>query len=235
MQKTLYGLIELQEVDNRLDELREERGDLPLIVDDLQAKLLDKKKEFENCSSELKQSKVKQRELESVIVESKAKLDKYEEQLYQVKTNKEYDAITLETESAKKQVDEGKDELNNISQLMIGLEEKIELLDGEISKLESEHEENSIELDAKLTSTAEEENLLKQERDIIINKTNSDIVKTYEMVRNARSGQGLAKIEGGVCGGCYSYIPPQKAVEVKKMKKIYTCEFCGRILVCENS
>ena len=41
MQKTTYALIELQEVDYRLDELMEERGDLPLIVEDLKSKLDD--------------------------------------------------------------------------------------------------------------------------------------------------------------------------------------------------
>ena len=39
MQKTLHALLELQEVDNRLDDLMEERGDLPHIVGELEIKL----------------------------------------------------------------------------------------------------------------------------------------------------------------------------------------------------
>ena len=104
MQKTLYSLIELQEVDKRLDELMEERGDLPLIVEELQAKVDQKKEDFDLRKNELKESKVRQRELELEMVETKEKLAKYEEQLYQVKTNKEYDAITTETETAKEEI-----------------------------------------------------------------------------------------------------------------------------------
>ena len=85
MQKTLYSLIELQEVDTRLDELMEERGDLPLIVDELQAKLDVKNGELKRRKEELKSSKVRQRELELLLDELKEKLAKYEEQLYQVK------------------------------------------------------------------------------------------------------------------------------------------------------
>lgn len=231
MQKTLYGLIELQEVDNRLDELMEERGDLPLIVNDLKDKLESKQNELKTINDSLKSSKVEQRELELAIEESKAKLDKYEEQLYQVKTNKEYDAITLETESAKNQLDESESKVLELVEKLEELEEQSREIEAELEKLEGELEENERELEKKMNATAEEENLLKQERDIILSKASPEVIKNYEMVRNARGGQGIARISNGTCGGCYSYIPPQKIVEIKKMKKIYTCEFCGRILV----
>lgn len=231
MQKTLYGLLELQEVDNRLDELKEEKGDLPLIVEDLESKLKAKNKELEEVKKKLKETKLRQRELELLIDEYKAKLSKYEDQLYQVKTNKEYDAITQETETVQTKLSESKQEQDQAEEAIIDLDEKTVTLESEIAKLENELEENQVELNAKLNETAEEENLLKHEREIILNKANPDIIRTYERVRNARDGQGIAKIEGNVCGGCFSFIPPQKIVEVKKMQKIYTCEFCGRILV----
>ncbi|HID40249.1 MAG TPA: hypothetical protein EYP36_12150 [Calditrichaeota bacterium] len=235
MQKVLYGLIELQELDNRLDELMDERGDLPLIVDDLTNKLDEKKHNLDEYNTQLKDSKLRVRELELQIADSKEKLEKYEEQLYQVKTNKEYDAITAETDTAKAQLERDETELLEITKNIEDLNEKITELEEEIEKLEAELEENSVELKAKLAATAEEENLLKQEREIILSKANPEIIKTYEMVRKARSGQGIARIENGTCGGCYSYIPPQKVVEIKKMEKIYTCEFCGRILVWYES
>jgi uncharacterized protein len=235
LQKILYGLIELQEVDRRLDELKEERGDLPLIVEELNKKLAEKRSQLEHDQSSLKTYKLRQRELELKINESKVRMEKYEEQLYQVKTNREYDAITLETETVKKQLDEEQAELQTLKENIQGLEAKISETEVEVEKLEGELEENNIELQVKLNETSEEENLLKQEREIIISKTSPHIVKQYEMVRRARSGQGIAKVEGNTCGGCYSFIPPQKIVEVKKMKEIFTCEFCGRILVWDES
>jgi len=235
LQQILYGLIELQEVDKRLDELRAERGDLPLIVEELKAKLDEKKTESEKCTRKIKEAKIKQRELELSIEELKVKYDKYEEQLYQVKTNREYDAITLETETVKHQLDEAKKEIKNTLVIIVENESKQKEIDEELKKLNEEYEDNTVELDTKMNETAEEENLLQQEREIIIKKSRPDIIKTYELVRKARSGQGISKIQGNVCGGCFSYIPPQKIVEVKKMKEIYTCEFCGRILVWNQS
>jgi len=85
VQKTLYALIELQEVDNRLDELMEERGDLPLLVEELTQKRDKKKTELQDLKKELKESKIKRNELELSVEEAGVKLKKYEEQLYQVR------------------------------------------------------------------------------------------------------------------------------------------------------
>lgn len=234
MQKTLYSLIELQEVDRRLDELMEERGDLPLIVDELSAKLGAKNDAAQKIKDDLKNARVRQRELELSIDEAKEKLGKYEEQLYQVKTNKEYDAITTETDAVKEQIGLDEDELIELGEKITAFEEQLESLDEEISKLSEELETNQVELQQTLNATAEEENLLMHEREIIINKSSPDIIKSYELVRSARDGQGIAPVAGNNCGGCFSFIPPQKIVEIKKMKKIYTCEYCGRILVWDK-
>ena len=73
MQKTLYALLELQEVDNRLDELEEERGDLPQIVEELKSKIGQKQTELSEVIEGLKDSKVKERELELTINEARQK------------------------------------------------------------------------------------------------------------------------------------------------------------------
>jgi len=184
---------------------------------------------------ELKESKIKRNELELSVEEAGVKLKKYEEQLYQVKTNKEYDAITAETESVN-------EELKSNEDLILELDEKIEQIeqtasqsDEELVKLESELEANTSDLNARMSETAEEENMLRQERQIIVQKLSAQVVKSYEMVRKARDGSGIARVADASCGGCYSYIPPQKIVEIKKMQKLYTCEFCGRILVWDES
>lgn len=234
MQKTVYALIELQEVDHRLDELRDERGDLPLIVDDLENKFKMKSEELKKKKKSLQDSKMRQRELELNLDEAKEKLNKFEEQLYQVKTNKEYDAITTQTEVVKQEVEASENELLLLDENISTLSESLSELEREVGEIDSELSENKVELEQKLRATADEENLLKHERKIILDNTDHAWIKTYEMVRDARNGQGIAKVVGNVCGGCHAFIPPQKIVEVKKMKKIYTCETCGRILVWQE-
>ncbi|MCB0283119.1 MAG: hypothetical protein H6627_01265 [Calditrichae bacterium] len=231
MQKSLYALIELQEVDNRLDELMEERGDLPGIVEELEEKLSQKKAKFSNIDQEIKNSKVQIKELENKITEATEKLAKYNDQLYQVKTNREYDAITNEIEAVRLEQQENEEAAAKLSESLEDLVAAQGEFESEISKIEEELSENKVELDARLAETAEEENELKKERESIIKKFKPNILSSYETIRNARDGKGIAPVVNGNCGGCYSYIPPQKIVEIRKMSKIYECEFCGRILV----
>jgi predicted nucleic acid-binding Zn-ribbon protein len=235
VQKTLFALLELQEVDNRLDELMDERGDLPVIVDELKTKLKTKKRDLGLFKNQLTELKKQNAELQKVISESQSKMKKYEEQLYLVKTNKEYDAITSETEQARKHMETGKKSLESVNSKIEDVSEKILMLTEEIKNMDQELESNSIELESKMQTTQEEENMLMQERKIVLGKLLPQVVKQYELVRKARNGQGIALVQNNVCGGCYSYIPPQKIAEVRKMKEIHTCEACGRILVWDTN
>jgi predicted nucleic acid-binding Zn-ribbon protein len=231
VQKTLHALIELQVLDNRLDELLEERGDLPSIVNDFEEKLKIQKTSLEEIEEEIKTSKLRIKEIDLFEKESKDKLDKYNEQLYQVKTNREYDAITVEIESVQQTQKEYESELVSLKSSNEEKEETITQLEAEVAKISEELSENKIELDSSLEETAGEESSLNKKRDKILKNLSKNVYKTYEKIRKARNGKGIANVENGTCGGCFSYIPPQKVVEVRKMKKIYECEFCGRILV----
>ena len=76
---------------------------------------------------------------------------------------------------------------------------------------------------------------LNKNRTKILKNVSKHVLNTYETIRGAREGRGIAVVVNGNCGGCFSYIPPQKVVEVRKMKQIYECEACGRILVWSES
>jgi uncharacterized protein len=231
VQKTLHALIELQELDNRLDELLDERGDLPRIVNEFEEKLSAKKEEVEKLEAEIKSSKLRIKEIELFGAESKEKLEKYNDQLYQVKTNREYDAITIEIESVQKTKKDYDSELISLTSSLKAKEGTLSDLESEIAKISEELSENKVELDASLEETAEEENSLNKKRKKLLGNLSRHVYNSYENIRKARNGKGIATIDNGTCKGCFSYIPPQKVVEVRKMKKIHECESCGRILV----
>jgi uncharacterized protein len=231
VQKLFHALIELQEVDNRLDELMDDRGDLPTIVTDLEEKLAKAKNKLESYEQEIKSSKLRIKEVELLLNEAQEKLDKYNNQLYQVKTNKEYDAITTEIETVQESQKQYDNEVKSISSQIDEKMAAISDLEGQVASIEKDLAENRVELDASLEETAEEEQDLNNNRAKIIKNISQNVLKTYEKVRNAREGKGIAILKNGNCGGCFSYIPPQKIVEVRKMKKIFECEACGRILI----
>jgi predicted nucleic acid-binding Zn-ribbon protein len=155
--------------------------------------------------------------------------------LYQVKTNKEYDAISNETEKVKQTIDELEKTFLTVDDKIENMTSSNETMKKELVELKKDFEESSSELNAKINASSEEENILSQERDIVEKKLTQQQLSAYERIREAKKGMAVASCNGGVCSGCYSFVPPQKVVEIRNVKKLYYCESCGRIMVWDKN
>ena len=162
-------------------------------------------------------------------------MKKYEAQLYQVKTNKEYDAIANETENVKKKIDEFESNIIEAVEKIENFTKSNDEIESEIEKLTTDYDENNVALQEKISTSSEEENLLMHEKEIVEKKLTTQQIKSYHRIRSAKKGKAVASCNRGVCSGCFSFIPPQKIVEIRSMKRIYHCESCGRILVWDNN
>ncbi len=56
------------------------------------------------------------------------------------------------------------------------------------------------------------------------------LLKRYEDIRARAGGVGVARIEGGDCGGCHMTLPSSVVKVVKEAQQTQTCENCGRLL-----
>jgi predicted nucleic acid-binding Zn-ribbon protein len=95
--KTLY---ELQILDDQLDDLEELRGDLPHTVENLEMKINSLKDDTEEKEVRRRESLEKREENEEEIEKLRANQKKFKAQLYQVRNNKEYDALTKEIDNS---------------------------------------------------------------------------------------------------------------------------------------
>ena len=227
----LMKLVELQEIDARLLELESFKGDLPEQVGKLRNRLSEINQDLAKTKTELENATKQKRTIESDIKTFTEKLNKYQEQIYSVKTNKEYDAITVEIETIENKIDET--ELSGVELL-----EKEETYNKEVALFEeklSEHEKHlakrETELKEKLDQTETEEQFLLSKRNDIKKLVKPRIFASYERIRKGRDGIAIAVIENYNCTGCYTTLPAQMVVEVRKMERIINCEVCGRILV----
>jgi predicted nucleic acid-binding Zn-ribbon protein len=231
LKKLVKQLVDLQKIDSKFDALQLQKGDLPFMIEeaenDLDAKGL-KKKELEET---IKKGEADRRMFQMEIEAGNEKLKKYEEQLYKVQTNKEYDAISLEIDTKKMEVKE----LEN--KILQSLEEEEEFksqnqeLQKEIKKLEEQLVDYQRELDEIVHQTRSEEKRLERERNKILAEIDKRYQVQYEKIRKAKDGLAVVAVKKNSCGGCFSAIPPQRIVEIREMHRLFTCEYCGRILV----
>ncbi|MCF8260116.1 MAG: hypothetical protein K9J12_05025 [Melioribacteraceae bacterium] len=230
----LQNLYELQLLDDQLDELAELRGDLPAAVNELKEQMQVIKNQMDSKIEEKENSLALREKNEEEVELLENNLKKFKAQLYQVRNNKEYDALT-------KEIDHSEDKIKTLENDNVALEELVEKLKIEIEELTPELEEFQLQLDEKeeelktiVKANEREESKFQVDRDKIVEKIKRNDYNTYMRIRKARHGKAVATVERAACAGCHNVVPPQRQIEIRQNKRIYTCEFCGRILISKE-
>lgn len=224
-------LAELQEIDDELREIGYERGDLPEEVNKLAEKIREYERFIADRKSELEHAEREIKTRTDQLTEGKSKLDKFQQQLYIVKTTREYDAITAETNYAKRDITDAETAISSHSQRRIDLEKQISERTSEIERVKVEEQSKGAELRDRLAETEGEERQLLHRRENIVVRLEKPIYNHYERIRKAKDGRGVARIFDGACGGCFAVIPPQTQANIRQLADLVLCETCGRILV----
>ncbi len=234
MIEELSILIRLQEIDNQQMEIDEEKGDLPEQIEKLRNQVARSKEVITEIEQGHLESLEEKKRLQTELTSAKARLERSQSIIFDVKTTREYDAISSEIEQAKSSIIDLEKAITNISSQIqnsdVNLNEEIEKL----QELETEFTDHSKEMDTRLDSSREEELSLKNEREKCLEKLKRPVIDHYERIRKIRNGTGVAYMSVDACSYCYSVLPPQRQAEVRKMADLILCEVCGCILVTEK-
>ncbi|MBV6479800.1 MAG: hypothetical protein HGGPFJEG_02596 [Ignavibacteria bacterium] len=234
MTSTLKIFLELKNVDEELADIAEAKGNLPEAINSLEQKIKSYTEElavakettsiFDKESSKLKADNDSYEE----------KINKYDEQKYNVKSNKEYDEIV-------KSIDSMFDEVSKNEKLIKDITAKSEELNSRISVLEAKAKELTDELEEKKSTLKEldeeykiEETALTEKRRELSEGLDEQNLNLYNKVNSKHKGEATAIVRKGNCSGCFNSIPPQRVIEIKTAEKIFTCQSCGRILISEE-
>jgi len=232
VEEKLRALYDLQLIDSRIDEIRNVRGELPLEVEDLEdevaglnTRLSKLKEESTSLDTDISNKKL-------AITESKALIEKYEEQQKNVRNNREFESLTkevefqeLEMQLSEKRIKEYKVKIAQKNEVIEATKEKLKQQESHLS-----HKKN--ELDAILKETEKEEQLLKEKSEEYAKSIDDHLLTAYNRIRTkVRNGLAVVAIERGAAGGSFFTIPPQVQLEIANRKKITIDEHSGRILV----
>ncbi len=232
VEQKLVALYTLQQIDSQIDKIRIIRGELPLEVQDLEDEIAGLETRIKNFKEEIDKLNKSIEEKNNAIKQSQELIKKYDEQLMNVRNNREYDALSKEVEFQKLEIELAEKRIKEARAKIELLEEQIKDAAAKLEERKKDLEAKKEELDDIVAETEkEEEELLKK------SKENEQYIEdrlltAYKRIRkNARNGLAVVQIERDACGGCFNKIPPQHQLDIKLHKKIIVCEYCGRILV----
>ncbi len=224
-------LYEIQAIDDQLDELEELRGDLPNEVESLELRIKGIKEEVSEKELGRKESLEKREDNEKEIDKLKENQKKFKAQLYQVRNNKEYDALTKEIDHSEEQINKLEAENNSLADLSKKLSEEIEINSPMLDELKEDLKVKQAELKEIIKANEKEESKLRTKRKEIEDQTKKPDYAAYMRIRKAKKGKAVATIKRAACSGCHNIVPPQRQLEIRRNNKLFFCEYCGRILV----
>jgi predicted nucleic acid-binding Zn-ribbon protein len=237
MKERLLLLYKLNRIDRELNELHSLKGDIPARIEELTVQ----KNVLDDRISELQEKLKEVTEGEqSVLTENEAlskKIDKNDDTLRSgnVKSNDEYNALAREIEHGYEKIQ--KNELV-LEQEYKGKKDevaaKIDELQVKLNEINTELVENNKELGELNKQTQEEENELNKQREELVSQISQEDIEFYDRINKVRFGEAVAVVRKNSCLGCYSSIPPQRAIEIRTADKFFNCENCGRILIAEE-
>jgi predicted nucleic acid-binding Zn-ribbon protein len=237
VKERLLQLYKLHLIDKELSELNSLKGDLPSKIEDLTSEKKQLDERANELRAELEEIETGENVLKKENDELLERIDKNDSLLRSgaVKSNKEYDALAKEIDSATEKIKENERLLNEGSS---GRKKEIEnellLIASQLEDVNTELNHNLTELEELTKQTGEEENDLNTQREELISKINTDDLEYYERINHALYGEAMAIVRKGSCLGCYSSIPPQRAIEIKAAERFFSCESCGRLLIAEE-
>lgn|GEM_PF-95926 len=233
MNDSLLHLYELQKVDRQLDDLIESRGELPDRVNAMRQQVDSQREQIEQMRRDIRELESRSRELSAENTDLREKVDRYKSQQFDVKTTREYDAITFQLEDGQRRL-----HTNTESVGRMGIElEQLKMDEQEatqnLSEMERDLDEAQTALNEVLAETEHEEKDLLARREGLVKQVQPFHLTIYNRVRPAKGGIAVVPIKNGVCGGCFNAVPRQLALELKKGEKHTVCEYCGRIIIGE--
>lgn len=233
MQESLLNLFKLQSIDNQLYELEQLKRNIPKQIDALDRQYEDTGNTLTEKQEELEALQKDHRQHERDLSAAQDQIRKYQGQLHDVKTNKEYDALQTQIQVQKGVISQHEEAILELMSSAEELSQAIETLKTEVAAQQERIGEERDSLEKQLQATGEDIQIKMDERRRMELRIDSRVLSVYNRIRRGRNREAVVRVKKGACGGCFYKIPLQKIAEIRRFNRIITCEGCGRILFME--
>lgn len=232
VEQKLQALYELQTTLTAIDEKRALRGELPLEVQDLEDEIAGLDTRIEKIDTEIKEFQSAITMKKGDVQEAQANLERYNNQLNEVRNNREYDSLSKQIDYERLEVELCNKKIKEATDQVAYRTNDLEIAKTEREERQKDLDEKKSELEDILAETREEETMLKERAKDLEVKIEPRLLSSFKRIRkSARNGLGIVYVQRDACGGCFNKIPPQRQLDIKMHKKIIVCEYCGRILI----
>ncbi|MGH3445073.1 MAG: zinc ribbon domain-containing protein [Nocardioidaceae bacterium] len=230
-------LLDLQELDSRLDRLRHQLASLPetAMLAELEAERTDVDGRFRDARIRVDDLTREQKRADADVEQVRTRRTRDQDRMDRglVTNPKDLERMQSELVSLHRRI-------NELEDAELDVMERLETAQGEMATLGDRSEAlaaRGAELtgvrDAKSGQVATESAQLDKERATVADDVPADLLALYEKIRAQKGGVGAAALRARRCGGCSLELTAASLAEFAKAPTddVLRCEECSRILV----
>jgi hypothetical protein len=230
MKEQIKVLVKLQHLDAESIRIKSTLNDVSKKLKHLDSSLEEIEQTIKDQESVLDGLKKQYRDYESDVKLNLAKINKSQEKLRSVKTNKEYQSLL-------KEIEDVKSKNSSIEDKMIECLDRIDEAEGIIATKKDEYlqfsdriksEKQSIEHDAEIDKKKLDE--LDMDRKNVSGLIDAQLFKKYLVIKEQQEGLAVVPVKDAVCHGCNVNLPPQLYNELFRYDSLKFCPNCHRII-----
>ena len=231
MSPDLQRLIDLQRLETQIADARAAIAAHPQRLADADGQLAAATRLLDEARDRLKENQEARRALDKDVALYQGRLTKFRDQQSAVKTNKEYQALGHEIETA--QHDLGAVELKVIERMV-----EADTIAADVKQAEAVFAARRKDIDAQKKQMADELAAVEasltsatERRAALLAQMEPRLVTTFEQVARVRKGIAVTMAtRDGLCSVCHVRLRPQVFQQVRTNDAIIQCDSCQRIL-----
>ncbi|MDE6559495.1 MAG: hypothetical protein K2K29_06375, partial [Muribaculaceae bacterium] len=204
----LKSLYKLQTLLSEIDRIKYLRGELPNEVKDLEDEIIRYQTRIQKFTDEITDAQGYCEQKHREIEERRQKIARYEEQINNVRNNREYAFLEKEKEFENLEIELAQKNIREANAKIDQKQQDIEKARQDLSDQEHILEEKKQELQEIVNETRAQEEDLRGKAKEIEKEIDDYTLAAFKRIRgNARNGLGIVTVQRAACGGCFNRIP----------------------------
>ncbi len=231
MSPDLDRLVELQQLDSTLEDARRRVVAHPERIANADARLSEARQQVELAKGRLKENHEARRALEKDAAVFQARISKFKDQQAAVKTNREYQALQHETETAQRDISAVEEKVLERMMDADAIATEITQAEAALATQEKEVGAERVILSNELAVVLAVFAQASAAKTSLLAHMAPRLLALFEQVSKVRKGIAICTAtRDGLCSVCHVRLRPQVFQQVRQNDGIVQCDTCQRIL-----
>ncbi len=230
MRQYLLDLYEIQKIDLTIRDQEKRHESLPARLRELEQGIQALQTQIHTLTEQRTVVVKEAQSLRSTVDEETQKIRKWEARLNDIRNQREYQALSRETEGSKRANRDADEKISQLHSQRDAIDKQLETLKAQLAIEETACAAEKAVVDKAAASVKDVLASDLARRATLVPRVPKSIFRKYDAIRARRLGVGLCPVVSGNCTGCNMRLPPQLYNELQRGDTIEQCPSCHRLI-----